>query len=122
MEQPSAPVRAASPARPHSRRNLAGRGGFAGERTERTITRLPRELEDAGAWSQSIVYEFPVSLSDIKELWAQLKEQAAAEGVKLVLRARQSSFGEPKITVRGFQHDVHIDVLRKWTLRQEDLE
>ena len=40
--------------------------------------------------------------------------QAANDRVKLVLRARQSSFGTPKLTVRGFDASVHIAVLRRW--------
>ena len=42
-----------------------------------------------------------------------LRCQAAEERVKLVLRARQASFGVPKLTVRGFDADVHIRVLRR---------
>ena len=118
MAQPPAQTppqlaRAASPPRPHSRRNLAGRGGFVGERVYRPVTRTPKELE-AGAWSASIVFEFPVNTKAFPELCSNLQKKAAAEGVKLVLRARKSSFGEPKLTVRGAQYDVHIDVLRRW--------
>ena len=112
MAQP--PAQQPGFSRGFSRRNPAGRGNFPGERVPpKAPTTRPAELHEAGQWSASIVNDFPCNTNDCLDVWKKLQKEALDDGVKLSIRARKSSFGEPKLTVRGVAPDCDMDRLRR---------